>query len=111
MAGSPLGPYVSMVLTLPVMYAVGYLAHRLLISRVTGGKTAALEGEGHYAQLILTLGIALVLQHGAMMVFGPDLESIRPPLSSSAWEIGPLGGDFVRGFGTKGPGYASRVPG
>ncbi len=109
MAGSPLGPYVSMVLTLPVMYAVGYLAHRLLISRVTGGKSAALEGEGHYAQLILTLGIALVLQNGAMMVFGPELESIRTPLSSSAWEIGPLWGDFVSVFVNKGRGYAALI--
>src|SRR3546814_6636357 len=50
MAGSPLGPYVSIVLTLPVMYVVGYLAHRLLISRVTGGKTAA-RSEEHTSEL------------------------------------------------------------
>jgi branched-chain amino acid transport system permease protein len=109
LAGSPLGAYLSILLTVPVMFAVGYLAHRLLISRVTGGRTAALEGEGHYAQLILTLGIALVLQNGAMMLFGPQLVSIRTPVSSSAWEIGPLWGDFVSIFVNKGRGIAALV--
>jgi branched-chain amino acid transport system permease protein len=109
LAGSPLGAYVSILLSVPVMFVVGYLAHRLLISRVTGGRTAALEGEGHYAQLILTLGIALVLQNGGMMLFGPQLVSIRTPLSSSAWEFGPLWGDFVSIFVNKGRGIAALV--
>ena len=56
---------------------------------------AQLEGEGHYAQLILTLGIALILQNGGQIVFGSILVSIRTPLSSSAWEIGPLWGDLI----------------
>ncbi|MGC2178862.1 MAG: branched-chain amino acid ABC transporter permease, partial [Bradyrhizobium sp.] len=42
-----------------------------------------------YAQLILTLGIALILQNGGLIVFGSVLASIRTPLSSSAWELGP----------------------
>src|SRR5215472_602333 len=47
----------------PALFAVGYGVHRLLISRATGIGAAATEGAGHYAQLILTLGIALVLQN------------------------------------------------
>src|SRR3546814_5024025 len=31
---------------------------------------------------LMNMGIALVLQNGAMMVFGPELESIRTPLRS-----------------------------
>jgi branched-chain amino acid transport system permease protein len=108
-AGSPLVAYVSIVLTVPLMYAVGYLVHLLLISRVTGDRTAALEGEGHYAQLILTLGIALILQNGGMMLFGPQLVSVRTSLSSSAWEFGPLWGDFVSIFVNKGRGIATLV--
>ena len=108
-AGSPLGAYVSMLLTIPVMFGVGYLVHLLLISRVTGDRTASLEGEGHYAQLILTLGIALVLQNGGMMLFGPQLVSVRTSLSSSAWEIGPLWGDFISIFVNKGRGIATLV--
>jgi len=109
MAGSMLGPYVSILLMVPVMFAVGYLVHLLLISRITGGRSAALDGEGHYAQLILTLGIALILQNGAMMLFGPQLVSIRTPLSSSAWEIGPLWGDFVSVFANKGRTVATLI--
>ena len=108
-AGSPLGAYVSMLLTIPVMFGVGYLVHLLLISRVTGDRTASLEGEGHYAQLILTLGIALVLQNGGMMIFGPQLVSVRTSLSSSAWEMGPLWGDFISIFVNKGRGIATLV--
>ena len=108
-AGSPLVAYVSMLLTVPVMFGVGYLVHLLLISRVTGDRTAALEGEGHYAQLILTLGIALILQNGGMMLFGPQLVSVRTSLSSSAWEIGPLWGDFISIFVNKGRGIATLV--
>ena len=108
-AGSPLGAYVSMLLTIPVMFGVGYLVHLLLISRVTGDRTVSLEGEGHYAQLILTLGIALVLQNGGMMLFGPQLVSVRTSLSSSAWEMGPLWGDFISIFVNKGRGIATLV--
>jgi len=109
LVGGPLGPYVALVVAVPVMFAVGYLVHLLLISRVTGSRTAALDGEGHYAQLILTLGIALVLQNGAMMLFGPQLVSIRTPLSSSAWEIGPLWGDMVSVFVNKGRGISAAI--
>jgi branched-chain amino acid transport system permease protein len=107
LTGSQFGPYLAILITVPIMFAVGYLVHYFLISKVTGSRTAALDGEGHYAQLILTLGIALVLQNGGMMLFGPQLVSIRTPLSSSAWELGPLWGDAVSIFVNKGRGIAA----
>jgi branched-chain amino acid transport system permease protein len=88
--GNIIGPFIAILLAGPALFIVGYLVHQALISRVTGTRTAQLEGEGHYAQLILTLGIALILQNGGLIVFGSVLASIRTPLSSSAWEIGPL---------------------
>lgn len=96
------GPYVATLLAAPLLFAFGYLIHKLLIARVTGIRTVGLEGEGHYAQLILTLGIALILQNGGMIVFGSELVSVRTPLSSSAWEVGPFWGDFVSVFMNKG---------
>jgi branched-chain amino acid transport system permease protein len=87
---SAFGPFVAIILAGPVLAAFGYVVHRLLISRMSGTRTVALEGEGHYAQLILTLGIALILQNGGLLVFGSVLASIRTPLSSSAWELGPF---------------------
>jgi branched-chain amino acid transport system permease protein len=109
MFGSTLGPFLSVALAAPFLFAFGYVIHRVLISRVTGARTTQLEGEGHYAQLILTLGIALILQNGGQIVFGSILVSIRTPLSSSAWEIGPLWGDFVSVFVNKSRGISALV--
>ena len=50
-AGSVLGPYVSVLLAVPVMFGVGYLAHRLLISRVTGRRGVARASHEHQMQL------------------------------------------------------------
>jgi branched-chain amino acid transport system permease protein len=88
--GNTIGPFVAILLAGPILAVFGYAIHALLISRVSGTRTASLEGEGHYAQLILTLGIALILQNGGLIVFGSVLASIRTPLSSSAWELGPF---------------------
>jgi len=88
--GNTFGPFVAILLAGPVLAAFGYAVHLALISRVSGTRTSSLEGEGHYAQLILTLGIALILQNGGLLVFGSVLASIRTPLSSSAWELGPF---------------------
>jgi branched-chain amino acid transport system permease protein len=88
-------PYVGILLTGPFLFVVGYVIHGLLISRVSGTRSARLEGEGHYAQLILTLGIALIIQNGALIAFGSQLISIRTPLSSSAWTIPLLDGDVM----------------
>jgi len=81
------GPYTGALLAGPALFAVAYALHRLLISRVTGTSVAGTEGEGHYAQLILTLGIALVLQNGGLILFGSTPQSVRTPLSARAWEI------------------------
>ena len=105
--GPVLGPYVAIVLAAPLLFLFGYLIHFLLIRQVTGARTANLDAEGHYAQLILTLGIALIMTNGAQIVFGSELVSIRTPLSSRAWEIGPLWGDFVSVFVNQGRAVAA----
>lgn len=86
-SGSAAIPFVAALLAGPVLYAGGYYLHKFLISRVTGTRAAAFEGDGHYAQLILTLGISLVLQNGGLILFGSTPQSVRTPLSSRAWEI------------------------
>lgn len=83
--GDIVGPYVAVALSGPLMFAFGWIVHKLLIRQVTGIRTTDLEAEGHYAQLILTLGIALILQNGAMILFGAQIMSLRTPLSGQAW--------------------------
>nr|PZN88384.1 MAG: branched-chain amino acid ABC transporter permease [Pseudomonadota bacterium] len=98
--GTTFGPYMAAILAGPLMFVVGYLIHLTLIARVSGTRAAA-EAEGHFAQLILTLGIALILQNGGLIVFGSVLAGIQTPLSSSAWEIGPMWGDYLSIFVNK----------
>lgn len=89
-----LGPYVGPVIAGlaagPVVFAVGWVLHRFLVGRVTGVAAVGTEGEGHYAQIILTLGIALVLQNGGLILFGSLPLSIPTPMSRASWEIREL---------------------
>jgi branched-chain amino acid transport system permease protein len=104
--GSLLGPYVAALLAGPVLFCVGYIIHKGLIGRVSGTR-AQVEGEGHFAQLILTLGISLIIQSAGLIAFGSILVSVRTPLSSSAWEFGPLWGDAISIFINKSRGVSA----
>ena len=87
-----LGPYaapiVGAALAGPIVFVVGWLLHRFLIAHVTGARVVSAEAEGHYAQIILTLGIALVLANGGLILFGSQPVSVQTPLSRESWEIG-----------------------
>ena len=93
--GDMIAPFLSALLAGPAVFLLGVLLHKALVSKVTGIGGSKLEAEGHYAQLILTLGISLVLQNGGLFVFGSAPQSISTELSYSAWEIGPLYQDRV----------------
>lgn len=87
-----LGPYaapiVGAALAGPIVFVIGWLLHRYLIARVTGARVVSAEAEGHYSQIILTLGIALVLANGGLILFGSTPLSVQTPLSRESWEIG-----------------------
>lgn len=81
-------PFLSALIVGPVLFGFGYLLNKVLISRTTGLKVSSLsEGDQHQAQLILTLGLALVLQNGAHILLGSSPRAVSTPLSSSAWEV------------------------
>jgi branched-chain amino acid transport system permease protein len=84
------GPIAAAFLAGPAVFAVGWLAHRLLVSRVTGFGVAHSEGAGAYGQILVTLGLSLILQNGGLIVFGSTPTGIRTPLSRSSWEIGEV---------------------
>src|SRR5581483_1076736 len=107
--GAAADPYLAALLAGPAIFVAGVLVHKLLVSRVTGIRGSALESEGHYAQLILTLGVALILQNGGLYVFGSAPVSIPTPLSSSAWEIGPLYRDRIEIFVNQGQTVAAAI--
>jgi branched-chain amino acid transport system permease protein len=87
------GPFVGALLAGPIVFAGGALLHKFLIARVSGLRTTGSLDEGHFGQLIVTLGISLILQNGGLILFGSTPQTVRTPLASSAIEIGPIYGD------------------
>lgn len=85
--GPYVGPVVAGIFAGPVVFVIGWLLHRYLVRRVTGMAALGAEAEGHYAQIILTLGIALVLQNGGLILFGSIPLAVRTPMSGQSWEV------------------------
>ena len=63
-SNSGLHPYVTMLVTAPVMFAVGYAVQRGILSGAMG---KPLEN-----QLLITFGIALVLENALLLIFGAN---------------------------------------
>ena len=82
------GPIVAAFLAGPIVFALGWVLHRFIVSRVTGADAAQSQGAGAYGQIIVTLGLSLILQNGGLIVFGSTPTGIRTPLSRASWEIG-----------------------
>jgi branched-chain amino acid transport system permease protein len=107
--GPYFGPFVAAILAGPILFGFGYALHRLLVRRVTGVKVLAAEAGGHYAQLILTLGVSLIIANGGLIAFGSIPQVVRTPLSSTAWVIGPLAGDAIEVFVNQARAYSALV--
>jgi len=82
------GPVVGAALAGPIVFAIGWLLHRYLLARVTGARVISAEAEGHYTQIIMTLGVALVLANGGLILFGSTPLSVQTPMSRESWEVG-----------------------
>ena len=104
-----IAPYLAALVAGPIVFLLGVALHKLLISRVTGVSSTTLDSEGHYAQLILTLGISLVLANGGLILFGSAPVSISTPLSSTPWIVGPLAGNEIMIFVNQGQTIAALV--
>ncbi len=74
-----LGAFVAAIL----VAGLGWITHRLFLSRIS-------IRNSQNSQIILTLGIALILQNGVLLVFGADPLTIHTPLSAQAWVVGFL---------------------
>lgn len=98
--------YAAAILAAVPFYFVGVGFHRGFLSGVTGSKSLGMEGEGHHAQLILTLGISLTLQNAALIFFGSTPLGLRTPLASQAWELS-LPADFGSIFINRARGIAA----
>jgi branched-chain amino acid transport system permease protein len=91
--GPFVGPFIGALCAGPLLFAGGALLHRFLIARVSGLRTAGSLDDGHFGQLLITLGISLILQNGGLILFGSTPQTVRTPLASRAFEIADFYGD------------------
>jgi branched-chain amino acid transport system permease protein len=74
-------PYVAVVVLVPGMFAAGYLLQRLVIERASHGKDENI--------LLVTLGISIVLENLALLLFHSDTRTIDTSYTLATAAIGP----------------------
>src|SRR5439155_1426297 len=84
--GGSIDPLVGALLAVPPFFVLGWIVHRLLLARVTGGD----PGRQHDAQLILTLGLSLVITNATTMILTPTPRGIRTSYATQAFALGPV---------------------
>ncbi len=75
-------PYLGLLIIVPVAFLIGYILERVLIEPIIEAP--------HVAQVFLTVGLLLVLQNVAMILWKADPRAIYTSYTSSSLEIGPL---------------------
>ncbi len=83
-----LDPYAGFPLCAAALFALGFVVQRRLVNRIIDAP--------HEMQILLMLGIALVLENGALVVFGPDPRRVKSFLALSTVWLGPLFVDVAR---------------
>jgi len=75
-------PYLSLIVTIPSMFALGYVMYRYLIGKLSYGKDENI--------LLITLGLSIVIENLALMFFKGDSRTISMSYSDKMFEVGPL---------------------
>jgi branched-chain amino acid transport system permease protein len=83
-----LDPYVSFVACAAALFVLGVVVQRGLVDRIVDAP--------HEMQILLMLGVALVLENAALIVFGPEPVRVRSLLSAASWYVGPFYVDVAR---------------
>ncbi len=95
------GAYMALVLAALVIGGLGWVLQRFVIRHISGARALGSETGGHFAQLILTLGLSLVISNGALIAFGSSPRTVQSPLASSSWTLAPMGPDGIAIFVNK----------
>lgn len=83
-----LDPFVSFVLCAAVLFGLGVLVQRGLVNRVLDAP--------HEMQILLMLGVALILENLALVVFGPDTRRTESAYGLATVWLGPVFIDVAR---------------
>jgi len=76
-----LDPYVAILPLVPLFFAAGYLLQRLVIGPASRGDDANI--------LLVTLGVAIVLENAMLAVFRSDTRTVQLPYAMDVFELGP----------------------
>ena len=74
-------PYLALPLVVPGMFFLGYALQRLIINRASHGKDENI--------LLVTLGISIILENGALLLFKSDTRTIDTAYTLTTVAIGP----------------------
>ena len=83
-----LDPYLGFVVCALALFGLGFAVQRTLVQRIVDAP--------HEMQILLMLGVALVLENTALLVFGPEPQRVRSALAQSTVWLGPLFVDVAR---------------
>jgi branched-chain amino acid transport system permease protein len=75
-----LDPYVSLPIVTAGAFAAGFVLYRLVIGRYSHGKDENI--------LLITLGISIVADNGALLFFGGNTETVDVPYAGQIVEVG-----------------------
>ena len=74
-------PYLALPIMVPAMFVLGYALQRGIINRASHGKDENI--------LLVTLGLSIVLENGALLLFKSDTRSIDTAYTLTTVAIGP----------------------
>jgi branched-chain amino acid transport system permease protein len=74
-------PYLAMVVMVPVMYVFGYALYKGVIGKLANGKDENI--------LLITLGLSILIENVALMLFKGDSRTISVSYSDRMIELGP----------------------
>ncbi|MGB3271727.1 MAG: branched-chain amino acid ABC transporter permease [Xanthobacteraceae bacterium] len=77
-----LDPLIAAPLAFVVVFALGAVVHQLMIRRVLQAPVVA--------QIFLTVGLLIVLENAALVMFGSSFRSVTTPYQTSALQVGEL---------------------
>jgi branched-chain amino acid transport system permease protein len=75
-------PYLSLIITMPTMFAMGYVLYKYFIGKLSYSKDENI--------LLITLGLSIVIENLALMFFTGDSRTISLSYSDKMFEVGPL---------------------
>src|SRR5687767_14819046 len=81
-------PYAGFPMCAAALFVLGVVVQRGLVDRIIDAP--------HEMQILLMLGVALVLENAALVVFGPEPARVRSPLTQSTLWLGPIFVDVGR---------------